>query len=482
MDIKFILNSPEEAIQQHQKATGDSVKSDKVLELVQQLKAQKKSEKSIKKKKQLCSKEFKEFKGDGEKIALLKEQMQSITRELESLEAQQKQTEGEILAQFGNGVETKEPNDPQPRQDLPSQFQPYSRQDQQQRAGEDISPAQIIAIDDDREADWNQYVSNHPNASLYHQYSWRKVIAESFHHPSIYLVAQDNRGNIVGLLPLIWLKSRLFGSFSISIPFFNYGGPLCDNDKIAIQLLNSAKELISKYQWEHIEIRTTQPGYAFPYRDTKASMIRRLPTTEDDLDKEIGSKVRAQIKQGAVHSPQIIFGSSELLNDFYQVFSIHMRDLGTPVYSRDFFANILKEFPSSATLVVVRLGGEPVAAAFLIGHREMLEIPWASTLKKTNKLNMNMWMYRQILGYAIDKGYQFFDFGRSTIDAGTFRFKKQWGAAPVKHYWYYLKLDDQAIPELNPNNPKYKLLIAIWKRLPVAISNLIGPLVVKFLP
>ena len=130
----------------------------------------------------------------------------------------------------------------------------------------------------------------------------------------------------------------------------------------------------------------------------------------------------------------------------------------------------------------VTVDGAPAAVGFLLGYGEILEIPWASTLRKFNKYSINMWMYRQILGYAIDKKFIYFDFGRSSIDAGTYKFKKQWGAKPIQHYWYYQLADGKVLPQLNPNNPKYKLAISVWQKLPVWVTKIIGPPLVKYLP
>ncbi len=126
-----------------------------------------------------------------------------------------------------------------------------------------------------------------------------------------------------------------------------------------------------------------------------------------------------------------------MLNDFYAVFAHNMRDLGTPVYAKQFFRLILEAWPEQTHIVVLQLGNKPVAAALLLGDRDMMEIPWASTLQSANTMNMNMLLYREVLGLCIRHGYRFFDFGRSSKDSGTYRFKKQWGAEPLQHYWHY---------------------------------------------
>lgn len=211
-------------------------------------------------------------------------------------------------------------------------------------------------------------------------------------------------------------------------------------------------------------------------------MILPLPDNDQELDRQLGSKVRAQYKKTQNEDPDIRFAGEELLDDFYRVFAENMRDLGTPVYSKAWFQALLADPEIKATLAIGYLDNKAVSAGFLVGHGELMEIPWASTLHKVNATNMNMWFYRQILGFAIKQGYAFFDFGRSTVDAGTYRFKKQWGAQPIQHYWYYLTPPGTEPKATSPDSPKFRLMIATWQRLPVWLTRLIGPAIVKNLP
>jgi hypothetical protein len=158
-----------------------------------------------------------------------------------------------------------------------------------------------------------------------------------------------------------------------------------------------------------------------------------------------------------------------------------MRDLGTPVYGKSLFKKILLEKKIDSFICIVKIDNKPVSVALLTGYRDMLEIPWASTLQSANKYDANMWMYRMILKQAIDLGYKHFDFGRTTRGSNTYKFKKQWGAKPIDHYWYYLT-NSESMPETNPDNPKYRFFIAIWKRLPVWLANIVGPYIVKNIP
>lgn len=324
---------------------------------------------------------------------------------------------------------------------------------------------------------WNLYLQTVQH-SPYCTSEWLNVISQSFGHDSIIIIARNEKNEVIGGLPLTFFNSRLFGRFAVSIPFVNYGGPITEYWNIAESLLEEAKRYLTEEQLSHIEIRTVQLGFKFPYQDKKASLILPLPKSIDQLTQQWSAKLRSQCKKAERYSPIVKTGQLELLNDFYKVFSRNMRDLGTPVYAKSFFKNILTT-TLNCTILIVYINNAPVSCAFLIGHNGILEIPWASTINSANVYSANMFMYRAVLKFAIEGGFDFFDFGRSTIDAGTYKFKRQWGAEPYQHYWYYLLNSGAELPSMNPDNPKYKLAINLWKKIPISIANIVGPLIVK---
>ena len=328
---------------------------------------------------------------------------------------------------------------------------------------------------------WNKYVHSHPASCAYHLFDFKLIIEQSFQHPAYYIAAFNDAQSIVGIFPVIHTKSRLFGSYMTSIPYFNYGGPLSDNKSIEQQLLRYAEDLSHQQGASHIEIRETAPRKAMPCKTDKMSLFLPLPESSEILWANIGTKVRAQIKKGQLNNLVFKTGGKELINDFYQVFSNNMRDLGTPVYSKSLFSDMLSS-QLDTTLCVQYHQGQAVSCAFLLAYRGCLEIPWASTLRKANRLNSNMLLYWNILEYACNKGYTHFDFGRSSKDASTFKFKRQWGASPSQLHWHYILAEGQTLPNLNPSNPKLKFVIACWKRLPLFISNTLGPLLARSLP
>lgn len=341
-------------------------------------------------------------------------------------------------------------------------------------------PITLSLLNDETES-WNRYVETNPATSLYHLAQWRELIRDTFGHKSLYFFAHDANRNIKGILPLVRLKSHLFGDFCVSMPYFNYGGAIADHPAIEEQLIQHANSYAAEQGVSHVEYRDDIPKPDTPVRTDKVNMILALPASQDELWQSFTPKVRAQIKRPQRENPQVLHGGMEYLPEFYAVFAQNMRDLGTPVYGKIFFKNILDRFPDQSSIMIIKLDGKPVAAAFLLGYRDTLEIPWASTIRNVSHLSVNMLMYWKILCFAISKKYSYFDFGRSSIESGTYKFKKQWGAQPKQLYWHYW-LKSGSLPALNPANPKYALIINIWKRLPIFITRLIGPAIVKNLP
>lgn len=241
-------------------------------------------------------------------------------------------------------------------------------------------------VGDDAAAQWDAFVDQAPGASIYHLYGWRRLIEAVFGHESLYLAARDAHGSICGVLPIVRLRSVLFGDFMVSMPYFNYGGVLAESDEVAAALLNEATTSARSLGVSHVELRhvgNVRPDW--PMRTDKVAMYLELPTSVEELSKRLGAKLRSQIKRPTREGATCVSGGRELLPEFYAVFARNMRDLGTPVYPEKFFAAILDRFASESRLFIVRLKDAPVAAGFTVGYRGRLEIPWASALREDRK-------------------------------------------------------------------------------------------------
>jgi len=331
---------------------------------------------------------------------------------------------------------------------------------------------------------WDNYVNKHLQGSIYHLSSWKGLIESIFKHRCIYYYALNEQGDICGILPSINLKSKLFGNFIVSMPFFNYGGVLADNEQISNQLNCYLQIQAEKCKVSHIQYREQleRTENLLPVSIEKVNMILTLPDSQEALGKSIGSKRRSQIKRPIREGVKHKIGGIELLDDFYRVFCENMRDLGTPVYGKNFFKSIFKQFHEHCSIAIIYWQDKPVSAGFLMRYQDRMEIPWASTLSYANRISVNMYLYWQILTFAIETGSKTFDFGRSTVDAGTYKFKKQWGAEPLQCYWYHWVPIGGELPNLSPSNSKFEFAIKCWKKLPLPVANLLGPKLVKNLP
>jgi FemAB-related protein (PEP-CTERM system-associated) len=314
---------------------------------------------------------------------------------------------------------------------------------------------------------------------------WCVAVARGLRHEAFLLTAERD-GSIVGSLPLAFVKTRLFGRFLVSLPFINSAGVVAENPAVARLLIDRAVALADELDVRYLELRheastVVEHPALTATRTSKVHMRLALPGSVEALWDSFKPKVRNQIRKGDSANFSVVWGGAECLDDFYAVFSRNMRDLGTPVFGKRLFREILTTFAGDAELCVVRHEGKPAAAALLVHGERYTEVPSASALREFNPMNVNMWMYWQLLQRAAARGAKAFDFGRSTVDSNTFRFKKQWGAAPEAAVWQYYVREGQ-IDDVRPDNSKFKLMIAVWQKLPVWFTRLIGPSIIRGVP
>lgn len=329
---------------------------------------------------------------------------------------------------------------------------------------------------------WNKFVNQHRDSKIYHLAEWNEVVSRSFRHKTYYVSFRKNN-RLEGILPLTLFKSPLFGKFAVSLPFVNYGGGLFSAEVHTSQIDSFLLAFRKQVNIGHIELRLDQKREcALPVKQHKVTFLLNL-LPEEELWNYFKAKLRSQIKRPIKEKMYARAGGVELLDPFYSVFSRNMRDLGTPVYSKKFFQNILSTLPLNAFIVVVYTEDHlPVAASFLLKYRNTMEIPWASSLREYNRYSPNMLLYWESLRLSIRQGCRVFDFGRCTPGSGTYRFKKQWGAEEKKLYWYYALPDSSDLPDLSPSNPKFELLIKLWRKLPLPLTQIMGPAIIRNIP
>ncbi|MCC7087171.1 MAG: FemAB family PEP-CTERM system-associated protein [Pirellulales bacterium] len=316
-----------------------------------------------------------------------------------------------------------------------------------------------------------------------HDLTWLIALRDGFaHQPYLCNVQQDSR--TVGLLPLCFVRSAIFGRFLVSLPYLNSAGVVATSDDVARSLIDRAVQLADELDVRYLELRHEQPVEhpALQHQSTsKVHMRLALSASADELWSRLDPKVRNQIRKGQKQELTVHWGASELLGEFYDVFSRNMRDLGTPTFGRKLFRSMHRHFADALEFCVVRQGRRPVASAVLIHGRGTTQVPSASSLRKYNSTNANMLMYWHLLQRSIERGQHTFDFGRSSPDSNTYRFKKQWGAAPTPAVWqYYLRRG--SIDDMRPTSPRYRRVIQTWQRLPLWLTRLVGPIIVRGIP
>jgi FemAB-related protein (PEP-CTERM system-associated) len=248
----------------------------------------------------------------------------------------------------------------------------------------------------------------------------------------------------------------------ISLPFLDGGGILASCRAAEERLLFEVIRLGREVGAARIELRHEQPLSCWDEISTlcietsgkpletatkshKVRMLLALPESSEMLMKSFKSKLRNQIKKPLKEGLTSRIGGLELLGDFYRVFLANMRDLGSPVHSVKLMRHVLTEFPEQSRVIVVYKEKEPVASSLVVGFNKVLGNPWASSLREYAPLSPNMLLYLRVLEYACNHGYQVFDFGRSSPGEGTYKFKEQWGAAPVPLHWHYISLDGKPL-------------------------------------
>lgn len=325
---------------------------------------------------------------------------------------------------------------------------------------------------------WDSYVEKTPAATFFHRAGWQRVIEDSFSHNTHYVYVERG-GAITGVLPLVHLKSRLFGSALISIPFGVYGGPVAD-DATAHDLLDAhALDLANRLDVDYVEYRSREPSRPdWPCRDDLYFTFRR--SIEADPEKNLKAIPR---KQRAVVRQSLEKGLTTSLEDtadgVYGVYAQSVRNLGTPVFAKRYFRNLKQVFGKDCELLMIHKDGRPVSGVLSFYFRDEVLPYYGGGTPDARKLGANDLMYWDLMRRAGEAGYRVFDFGRSKAGTGAFSFKKNWGFAPAPlHYEYRLRRID-SVPDHNPLNPKYRLMIAAWKRLPLPLANTLGPFIVR---
>ncbi len=335
-------------------------------------------------------------------------------------------------------------------------------------------PIRVIeASGRDRER-WDAFVRTCPDATFFHRFGWKPLIERVFKHQTHFLIAERD-GNIEGVMPLVQIKSLLFGHSLTSLPFGVYGGPAAVSDEAVRELTDSAVRLAGASGAGHLELRNrVAHNPAWPRQDLYVTFRKEILAEEEANMLAIPRKQRAMVRKGikAGLCSEIDSG----IDRFFELYAGNVHRHGTPPFPKRYFAALKEEFGEDAeALIVVDAEGAPLSGVLSFYFRDEVLPYYAGDDRRARDMAANDFKYWELMRRACARGLRVFDYGRSKRGTGSFEFKKNWGFEPEPlHYEYWLASGDR-IPQNNPSNPKYKALIALWRRLPRPVANFLGP-------
>jgi FemAB-related protein (PEP-CTERM system-associated) len=327
---------------------------------------------------------------------------------------------------------------------------------------------------------WEAFVQRCPEATFFHRVGWREVIEECVGHRTHYLLAERG-AQVVGVLPLAEVKSFLFGHSLVSLPFCAHAGAAV-SEPAAMQWLHRAvQELAERLGVDHLEVRNrVQRESDWPRQELYCAFRREiLPDVEANM-LAIPRKQRAVVRKGMKNG--LVGHIDADVDRFFALYADNVHRHGTPPFSRRYFEVLKRVFGRDAeVLTIADASGKPVSSVFSFYFRDEVLPYYAGDDVSAREIAANDFKYWDLMRRACEKGVRIFDYGRSKRGTGPFDFKKNWGFEPVPLSYEFRLYRRKGIPENNPLNPKYRALIAMWRRLPVPIANLIGPHIVKSL-
>ena len=328
-------------------------------------------------------------------------------------------------------------------------------------------------------AAWDAFVDAHQDATFFHRAGWARVIAAAFGHRLHYTFAEQD-GAIVGVLPLVHVRTRLFGSTLVSNPFCVSGGPVAIDEATEAALTDHAAGLMTLTATKALEFRARaeKAGCDWPTKSGLYVNFERAISGDDDANmKAIPRKQRAMVRKGIQNGLSSVVDVD--VSRLHAIYAESVRNLGTPVFARKYFRLLAEAFRDAAEIVTIMDGDAPIASVLNFYFRDQVLPYYGGGTARARDRAGNDFMYWEVMRRAAARGARSFEFGRSKTGTGAFAFKKNWGFKPTPMHYRYKLAPGTAIPEHNPLNPKYALFIRAWKHLPIPVANVIGPHIVR---
>jgi FemAB-related protein (PEP-CTERM system-associated) len=343
----------------------------------------------------------------------------------------------------------------------------------------EASPAITVRALDARDtARWDAFVEATPGGTFFHLSGWKRVIETAFKHRTYYLMAERDQ-SVTGVLPLTLVKTRLFGASLISNAFCVQGGPIAADAASLRALEDASVRLMEELRVPVLEFRSWAESRAhwLSRGDLYASFRKPIDPSVDRNLKSIPRKQRAMVRKGLQNGLR-----SQLDDDvecLHRVYGESVRNLGTPVFSKKYFEILRATFPQQSDIVTITSDGKPVASVMNFYFRDEVLPYYGGGTADARRLAANDFMYWEVMRRACERGFRLFDFGRSKLGTGAYDFKSYWGFEPTPLVYQFRLAPGRDIPDLNPLNPKFRMFVELWKRLPLAVAARLGPPIVR---
>jgi FemAB-related protein (PEP-CTERM system-associated) len=352
------------------------------------------------------------------------------------------------------------------------------------------SPGVVKNYSGDDAQRWDEFVLRADQATVCHLSGWIRVIENTWAHPSRSLYLECDH-TILGVLPLFYLKSWLFGSMLVSTPNAVYGGAVVEDGFAYDRLIGVARDLANELEVDYLELREsgmaldrseTDLERRFQIQNLYVTFEHPITTDQESLMRSFPRDIRRMIRQGPKHGLTSELGREDLLDEFYHVYATSLRNLGTPVFPKRMFVEFLRVFRDRCDILIIRHGRCVAGGVMSFYFRDSVLPYYGGAYPEFYGTGINNFMYWELMRSAASRGYTRFDFGRSKTGTGSYQFKRGWGMKERSLPYKFLLIGAREMPRLNPTNPKFKLMIEAWKHLPVSVTKIIGPWIVKNLP
>ena len=341
------------------------------------------------------------------------------------------------------------------------------------------SPITIRGLERNDEARWDAFVDAAPDGTFFHLSGWRRVIETAFRHRTYYLMAERAQ-TVTGVLPLTLVKTRLFGASLISNAFCVEGGPIAAESESLRALENAAVRLMRELRVPVLEFRSSADSRSdwLSRADLYASFRKPIDPSVDQNLKAIPRKQRAMVRKGIQNG--LRSRADDDVETLHRVYGESVHNLGTPVFSKKYFELLRNTFPEQSDIVTICCGnGKPVASVLNFYFKDQVLPYYGGGTTEARRLAANDFMYWEVMRRACERGFRLFDFGRSKRGTGAYDFKCYWGFEPRPLVYQFRLADGHKIPDLNPLNPKFRIFVELWKRLPLAVATRLGPPIVR---